>query len=118
MPDGKTGSDTQMALQPGDKFGPYLLIAPIGKGGMGEVYRARDIKLKRDVALKVLPEAFASMPYGSGCPWCLTYCVRDSNFARLSKLWARYAAFLEDADRFEQELRRFLGLVVTARQPR
>ena len=43
----------------GTKLGPYEIIAPIGAGGMGEVYRARDTKLKRDVALKVLPEAFA-----------------------------------------------------------
>jgi serine/threonine protein kinase/Tol biopolymer transport system component len=48
-----------MALSPGDKLGPYEILAPIGAGGMGEVYRARDTKLKRDVAIKVLPEAFA-----------------------------------------------------------
>jgi serine/threonine protein kinase len=44
----------------GTKLGPYEITAPIGAGGMSEVYRARDLKLKRDVALKVLPEAFAS----------------------------------------------------------
>lgn len=48
-----------MPLQSGDKFGPYEVIAPIGAGGMGEVYRARDTRLGRDVALKVLPAEFA-----------------------------------------------------------
>src|SRR6202453_4727800 len=48
-----------MPLFPGIKLGPYEILAPIGAGGMGEVYRARDTKLKRDVALKVLPEVFA-----------------------------------------------------------
>src|SRR5688500_4185274 len=48
-----------MALLSGTRVGPYQITAQIGMGGMGEVYRARDSKLQRDVAIKVLPEAFA-----------------------------------------------------------
>ena len=49
-----------MPLSPGTRLGVYEIVGAIGAGGMGEVYRARDTKLNRDVALKVLPEAFAS----------------------------------------------------------
>ena len=48
-----------MALTPGSRLGPYEVLAPIGAGGMGEVYRARDTRLNRDVALKVLPDVFS-----------------------------------------------------------
>ncbi len=51
-----------MALEPGTTPGPYSVTAKIGEGGMGEVYRARDTKLDRDVALKVLPQAFTDDP--------------------------------------------------------
>jgi serine/threonine protein kinase len=48
-----------MAISPGTRLGPYEVLSAIGAGGMGEVYRARDTRLNRDVALKVLPEAFS-----------------------------------------------------------
>ncbi len=51
-----------MPLSPGTLLGAYEIVAPIGAGGMGEVYRARDARLGRDVAIKVLPSAFATDP--------------------------------------------------------
>src|SRR5271165_3043795 len=51
-----------MAIPSGTKFGSYEVLAQIGAGGMGEVYQAHDTKLGRDVAIKVLPEAFADDP--------------------------------------------------------
>ena len=51
-----------MSLSPGSRLGSYEIVAPLGAGGMGEVYRARDARLGREVAIKVLPSAVASDP--------------------------------------------------------
>src|SRR5213592_2265486 len=51
-----------MRLSVGSRLGRYEILAPIGAGGMGEVYRAKDTKLDREVAIKILPEAFARDP--------------------------------------------------------
>ena len=46
-------------MKPGDSLGPYRVVSELGVGGMGEVYRAHDAKLNRDVAIKILPDVFA-----------------------------------------------------------
>src|SRR5260370_36526478 len=51
-----------MALAAGARLGPYEILSALGAGGMGEVYRARDTRLKREVALNVLPEGFSQDP--------------------------------------------------------
>src|ERR1019366_177883 len=51
-----------MALTSGRRLGPYEIQSPIGAGGMGEVYRARDARLNRDVAIKILPASFSADP--------------------------------------------------------
>src|SRR6478736_2223253 len=49
-----------MALAPGTRLGPYEILSALGAGGMGEVWRARDSRLMREVAIKVLPASFAN----------------------------------------------------------
>jgi eukaryotic-like serine/threonine-protein kinase len=66
-----------MALTAGSRLGPYEILSALGAGGMGEVYRARDTKLNRDVALKILPEAFALDP------------DRLARFKREAQVWHR-----------------------------
>jgi len=51
-----------MALSAGTRLGPYEILEPLGAGGMGEVYRARDPRLKREIGLKVLPEEVSQDP--------------------------------------------------------
>ena len=51
-----------MSLAPGDRLGPYEIVAKLGEGGMGEVYRARDTRLNRVVAVKAMHESFAGHP--------------------------------------------------------
>jgi serine/threonine protein kinase len=51
-----------VTLAPGTHLGPYEIVTPIGAGGMGEVYRARDTRLGRDVAVKVLPASVSTDP--------------------------------------------------------
>src|SRR6266581_2857613 len=57
-----SGSERTMALTAGTRIGPYEVTSQLGEGGMGVVFRARDTKLQRDVALKLLPDHFASDP--------------------------------------------------------
>jgi serine/threonine protein kinase len=51
-----------MSLLPGARLGPYEILGPLGAGGMGEVYRARDTRLGRDVAVKILPAQLSDNP--------------------------------------------------------
>ena len=56
----------EMTLASGTRLGPYEIVAPLGAGGMGEVYRARDSRLQHDVAIKALPEALLMIQTNCG----------------------------------------------------
>ena len=58
----RSGTTSSPGLSAGTRLGPYDVVAPLGAGGMGEVYRARDARLGRDVAIKILPRAFTTHP--------------------------------------------------------
>jgi serine/threonine protein kinase len=66
-----------MPLSAGTRLGPYEILSPIGAGGMGEVYRARDSRLDRDVAIKVLPDHLSKNPQAL------------ARFVRETKAWPR-----------------------------
>ena len=84
-----------MPLAPGTKLGPYEIGAPLGAGGMGEVYRARDKRLERTVAIKILPEQLSRDP------------IRKQRFQREAKTIRR----LEGPDRGDS-----YGITVVRRQ--
>src|SRR6185503_8398591 len=62
VPVGNSGGVPLMPLAEGTRLGPYEIVAPLGAGGMGEVYKARDTRLERTVAVKVLPPSLAGDP--------------------------------------------------------
>ena len=78
-----------MSLQPGTSLGPYQIDAPLGAGGMGEVYRARDTTLDRDVAIKVLPDAFASAAWSGSSARRKSSSLNHPNIAQIHGLSSR-----------------------------
>jgi serine/threonine protein kinase len=80
---------SNLALTPGARLGVYEITAQIAEGGMGEVFRARDTKLNRDVALKVLPDSFARLrTIRTG--WLVLRAVKYGQVRRVGSLEARH----------------------------
>ncbi len=84
--------DAKMPLSSGTRVGSYEIVAPVGAGGMGEVYRARDTRLKRDVAIKVLPADFAADPERLGRFEREAHLLASLNHAHIASIYG-----LEDA---------------------
>ena len=57
-----------MTISQGTQFGPYKIVEPIGSGGMGDVYRAQDTRLGREVAIKLVSDRYLAEAFGSGQP--------------------------------------------------
>src|SRR4030088_174432 len=76
-----------MALTTSSKLGPYEILSPIGAGGMGEVYRARDARLGRDVAIKVLPQHLSSNPELKECFEREARAISSLNHPRICTLY-------------------------------
>ncbi len=85
-----------MPLGPGAKLGPYEVLAPLGAGGMGEVWRARDTKLRREVALKIPPELFATDPDRLARFRREAYLLASLNHPHIGAIYG-----LEESDGFE-----------------
>ena len=96
-----------MALTSGARLGAYEIRSAIGVGGMGEVYRAHDTKLHRDVALKILPELFASDPDPSAGSGSSRARSRDDRLARFERE-AQVPASLNHPNRVHRDGQRFL----------
>ena len=95
-----------MPLSSGTRLGPYQIVGPLGAGGMGEVYRARDVKLDRDVALKVLPDAVA------------TDLERTARFEREAKLLAERLSSVPLAGIVSSPMQRCIETVDAVRSTR